>query len=152
MREQTIVTADWIAAIRRQYGLDTRTPQAAGEAWGTHSLVAGAITALGHALDRVDALEMSMQAMTGDAAVREATKVVYSAAHLAMCNGGVLTPDQDLLRKALQAAVDVARAECFNDCPPSHCGCYDGGEARTVMRNGGRRNGKTAERGSTDNA
>lgn len=57
MAEDQIVTPDWIAAIRTQYGLDTRTPQAAGEAWGTHSLVAGAITALGHALDRVEALE-----------------------------------------------------------------------------------------------
>lgn len=57
MAEDQIVTPDWIAAIRTQYGLDTRTPQEAGEAWGTHSLVAGAITALGHALDRVEALE-----------------------------------------------------------------------------------------------
>lgn len=57
MSAEPIVTPAWIAAVRQQYGLDTRTPFEAGLAWEHHGLLAGAVTALGYALDRVEALE-----------------------------------------------------------------------------------------------
>lgn len=47
--------------------------------------------------------------------------------------------------------VKVDVPECYDDCPPGHCQCHDG-EARTVMRGGGRQHGKTAQRGSGDDA
>lgn len=54
---ESIVTPEWIAAVRTNYGLDTRTPLEAGAVWAAHGVVAGAVIALGHALDRIEALE-----------------------------------------------------------------------------------------------
>lgn len=54
---ESIVTPEWIAAVRTNYGLDTRTPFEAGAVWAAHGVVAGAVTALGHALDRIEELQ-----------------------------------------------------------------------------------------------
>lgn len=53
----SIVTPEWIAAVRTNYGLDTRTPLEAGAVWAAHGVVAGAVIALGHALNRIEELQ-----------------------------------------------------------------------------------------------
>jgi hypothetical protein len=60
-REEVVVTPEWIEGVRINYGLDTRTPHEAALSW-VGGAPAGAVSALGHALNEIDALRERLAA------------------------------------------------------------------------------------------
>ncbi len=117
---ESIVTPEWIAAVRTNYGLDTRTPFEAGAVWAAHGVVAGAVTALGHALDRIEALErlhLATPELIADAERYQKLKARLHCADFAYATGeGEITAlvfrfDPDTRVSAdLDAIIDAARA------------------------------------------